>query len=229
MLTIGIIDDGVGIFPTWYKLRQVVSANFVGLLEQNIPLGKQPRGKLCALAKDYVDQLVNLGCDGIVISSIDLSVASFKQLSATVQTPLFGCEAPIMHASTYTISNVLVVGDVATTKNLKFPNVIPCPMTEFATLAQKGNQRDIVQYITQVTAPFDGNFDCIALAHSSMNGYKSCFSRVFPNVQIFDSLEGVARRVRKKFKKNNDRQEGTFTIINQNGEDVTANYEEFLQ
>lgn len=226
MVTIGIVDDGVGIFPTLYKLKQVVPSNVIGLLRHE-QLHLLPKNKLCAVAQNCVDMLKNKGCDCVVFSSVDLSMAAYKTLTTQTDYPIFGCEAPVNHATTYTISNVLVCGG-SKVKYLRTPNVLPCVMDDFPTLAQIGNVKNIVDYVRNVTAPFDGNFDCIALAHSSMNLYKNCFARVFPNVQIFDSLDGVARRLRKKYKKHAT-DDGDITLIDQNGCDIAEKYAKFLQ
>lgn len=226
MVTIGIVDDGVGIFPTLYKLKQVLPSNVIGLIygEQ---LHLLPKNKLLNVAQHCVDLLKNKGCDCVVFSSVDLSTSAYKTLISQTDYPIFGCEAPVNHATTYTISNVLVCGGPKV-KYLRMPNVLPCVMDDFPTLAQAGNIKNIVDYVRTVTAPFDGKFDCIALAHSSMNLYKNCFARVFPNVQIFDSLDGMARRLRKKYKKHAT-DDGDITLIDQNGCDLAEKYAKFLQ
>ena len=61
-----------------------------------------------------------------------------------------------------------------------------------------------------------------------MNAYKRCFSRACPNVQIFDSLEGVARRIRKKYKKS-AREECSCIVIDRNGVKIDEKYALFLQ
>ena len=226
MLTIGIVDDGVGIFPTLYKLKQVVPATFVAMVCQSNLHAKQ-RSELCQLAQGYVDFLKGMGCDCVVLSSVDLSMAAYKFLTAQTDYPIFGCEAPVNHATTYTISNVLVCGGPKV-KYIRQPNTITCVLDQFPQLAEAGNIKNIVDYIRDKTAPFDGQFDCIALSHSAMNLYKSCFSRVYPNVQIFDSLDGVARRVRKKYKKH-AKDDGDVFLIDTKGNDISAKYAKFLQ
>ena len=226
MLTIGIVDDGVGIFPTLYKLKQVVPANFVALVTED-QFHNVERHTLCSLGQKYVNFLQNKGCDCVVLSSVDLSMGAYKHLTSHTDYPIFGCEAPVNHATTYTISNVLVCGGPKV-KYLRCPNVLTCSMEDFPHLAQAGNIKNIVDYVRQTTAPFDGQFDCIALAHSAMNLYKNCFSRVFPNVQIFDSLDGVARRLRKKYKKH-AKDDGEVIIVDQNDNDISSMYSRFLQ
>ena len=226
MLTIGIVDDGVGVFSTLYKLKQVVPATFVAMVCSN-NLHTKGRRDLCQLAQGYVDYLKGIGCDCVVLSSVDLSMGAYKFLTSQTDYPIFGCEAPINHATTYTISNVLVCGGPKV-KYVRQPNVIPCPLPDFPTLAEMGNVKNIVEYIRQTTAPFDGQFDCIALAHSTMNLYKNCFARVFPNVQIFDSLDGVARRVRKRYKKY-AKDDGDVTLLYASGNDICSKYANYLQ
>ena len=230
MLTIGIVDDGIGAYPTLNKLRQTSPCNYICMIyDQKFPLGNCNSGELLSIGSAAVEKLAEMGCDAVVLSSVALSSRCFKPLSQkSCGVDLFGCDAPIMHASTYTASNVLVVGDRFVTRAQNLPNVIAREMREFPILAEDGSEREIVRYIEQSVENLYGQFDCIALANSSMNMYKHCFSRVFPNVQIFDSLEGVARRIRKKYKKL-PKDEGSCVVVDANGEPFGEKYAFFLE
>ena len=229
MLTIGIVDDGIGAYPTLLKLRQATPCNYICMIcDAPFPLGNCNGGELMRIGSAALAKLTEMGCDAVVFSSVALSSRCFKPLSGSAAVDLFGCDAPVMHASTYTASKVLVVGDRFVTRAQNLPNVIAREMSEFPILAEEGNERKIVSYISERVESLYGQFDCIALANSSMNTYKHCFSRVFPNVQIFDSLEGVARRVRKKYKKL-PAADGSVTIVNANGEPFGEKYAYFLE
>lgn len=229
MLTIGLIDDGIGFVPTLNKLKQVVSARFVCLVTaEHFPLGNANAKTLYAVGSEALNNLIQLGCDAVVLSSVALSGRCFKQLSfAHPEVTIFGCDAPINHACTYTASRVLVVGDSYTVKSLSLSGVIPVAMPEFPVMAEVGDERNIVSYISNCCEHLYGQFDCIALANSSMNLYKHCFSRVFPNVQIFDSLEGVARRLRKKYRKF-ARDDTSVTVIDAVGNEISEKYSNFI-
>lgn len=230
MLTIGIVDDGIGAYPTLNKLRQSTPCNYICMInDQNFPLGNCNGAQLLSIGSAAVTKLVQMGCNAVVLSSVALASRCFKPLTQQFgDVDIFGCDAPVMHASTYTASNVLVVGDKFVTRAQNLPNVIAVEMRDFPILAETGTERDVVKYISDTIENLYGQFDCIALANSSMNGYKHCFSRVFPNVQIFDSLEGVARRIRKKYKKLN-KDEGSCTVVNANGESFGEKYAFFLE
>ena len=229
MLTVGIIDDGIGFLPTLNKLRQVISAHFVCMVDgEHFPLGNCNGKTLITVGTNALTKLTQLDCDAVVFSSVALSGRCFKP--ATLAHPdlaIFGCDAPVMHASTYTASRVLVVGDSYAVTSLNLSGVIPVSMPQFPALAEVGDERDIVNYISDCCEQLYGQFDCIALANSSMNMYKHCFSRVFPNVQIFDSLEGVARRIRKKYRKF-PKEDSTVTVVDAIGADISEKYSIFL-
>ena len=229
MLTIGIVDDGIGAYPTLNKLRQVAPCNFICMIcNEHFPLGNCNGSQLLSVGKSAIAKLAEMGCDAVVLSSVALSSRCFKPLSGASPVALFGCDAPVMHASTYTASNVLVVGDRFVTRAQSLPNVITREMSDFPTLAEGGSEREIVKYISESVESLYGQFDCIALGSSSMNMYKHCFSRVFPNVQIFDSLEGVARRIRKKYKKVFNA-ESSCRVVDLNGEAFCEKYAFFLE
>lgn len=229
MLTIGIIDDGVGALSTLTKLKQVVSARFICLIDSNsFPLGNKNARQLMTVGNKAVAELVKLGCDAVVFSSVSLSSRCLKPLTnSCADISIFGCDAPVMHASTYTASRVLVVGDAYAVRSQTLSSVISVAMPDFPALAEVGDERTIVCYISDCCESYYGQFDCIALANSSMNMYKHCFSRVFPNVQIFDSLEGVARRIRKKYKKF-PKDESSVTVIDLDGNEINEKYGFFI-
>ena len=227
MLSIGIVDDGVGFVPTLNKLRQTVSAEFTCIVANEFfPLGEQSAARLVSCGCKAVQTLADMGCNAVVLSSIALA-RCLKPISQTSFVALFGCDAPVLHASTYTASKVLLVGDAFALRSQTATGVISLPMPRFPLLAERGSERDIVSYISELCEPLNGQFDCIALANSSMNLYKHCFARVFPNVQLFDSLEGVARRIRKTYKKY-PRDDSFCRVVTLGGEDITAKYSIFI-
>lgn len=229
MLTIGILDDGVGIFATYYKLKQVVCGNFIcKIMDDSFPLSKRTVSQLVCEGRKAIDDLVNLGCDIIVLSSVAMSTLCYKRFAVDCAVPLYASEAPVLHAATYTASGVLVCGDSKTYLKQTLPNTQCCAMDDFPLLAEQADERKIVVYIDECLSGYIGKFDCIALASSSMNMYKHCFSRVCPNVRIFDSLDGVARKIRKKYKKM-AKDEGFCKVFNQKGADVTEKYGIFFE
>ena len=230
MLTVGLIDDGIGFVPTLNKLKQVVSAHFICMVaSEHFPLGNCNSKQLITIGSNALSKLVEMGCDAVVFSSVALSSRCLKPLTlANPDLTIFGCDAPVMHASTYTASRVLVVGDSFAVKSQTLSGVIPIAMPDFPALAEVGDERDIVHYVSDCCEQLYGQFDCIALANSSMNMYKHCFSRVFPNVQIFDSLEGVARRIRKKYRKF-PKDDSIITVIDVVGNEISEKYSIFLE
>ena len=227
MLTIGIVDDGVGFVPALNKLKQTVSADYLCVVcGEDFPLGEQTSSRLLSVGEKALRFCADMGCNAVVFSSVALSSRCLKALSPTSPVAFFGCEAPVVHASSYTASQVLLAGDSFALRN-RSVRAIAVPMPRFPSLAEADSERDIVSYVSELCEPFDGQFDCIALANSSMNMYKHCFSRVFPNVKIFDSLEGVARRIRKTYKKY-PRDDGVCRVVTLNGEDITDKYSFFI-
>lgn len=227
MLTISIVDDGVGCLATYSKLKQAVLANYQCIMLQDaFPLGKLSRQRLFAIANKVCRELLSKGSDIVVFSSVALSNVCTRHF-VQQGLPVFGCDAPIGHSCTYTASKVLVVGDKCVTDNVRLSNVIALPLPDFPILAEKGNERDIVQYLTTQIEDLQG-FDCIAFANSSMNLYKHCFRRVVPNVQIFDTLQGISRRLYKKYHKFSA-EESTIAVLDQQRQDISEKYCYFLQ
>lgn len=225
-----IVDDGVGAFPTLNKLKCGISADYtVKILDGHFPLGNSSVQQLHSLAQATLCEAYDNGFDAVVFSSIALSMTTVKYLYSQSRLPLFGCDIPLVHAGTYTASQVLAVGDdVVTRMAKKYPNVIALSLPQFAQLAESGaDEREVVAYVAENAEKFSGSFDCIALGNSSMNLYKNCFSRVFPNARIFDSLDGVARKLHKTFKKNKTT-DSSVCVLSESGLDLAEKYRFFL-
>ncbi len=227
-MTIGILDDGIGVFSTYDKLKQAVCANFIiQLLDDSFPLSRASASALFNIGKKAIDNLTDMGCDVIVLSSAALS-SLYKRFTSVSSVPLYSCDAPVMHACTYTASNVLVCCDGSYCRRHSLPNVMYCVMDNFSQIAETAQEQQIVDYIEQSVSCYVGQFDCVALAGSSMNTYKGCFRRVCPNVRIFDSLDGVARRIRKKYKRTSA-DDGFCRVINGKGDDISEKYRAFFE
>lgn len=224
-MKIFLFDDGVGIFATLCKLKYSVAADYIAyILDEQFPLGEKSPSQLSAIAADCCKKAFSLGAEGVVLSSAALSCCSRGGEN------VFRCDPPVLHASAYTASKVLVCGETAAVNAAgRFAGVIPLPMPRFPLLAEQGASRnDIAKYVSQCAEPLCGAFDCIALAGSSLSLYKSCFCSVFPNLHVFDSLDGVTRRIRKKYKKcAND--ESTVQLVSQSGADVSQKYRFFME
>lgn len=224
MLTIGVVDDNLGGVYLLGKLRAALPTNYMCVVCDKPFVGA--RRMLFERVEDIVGRLKSRGCDVVVLSSVALAFVG-RALSARGNN-VFYCETPVMHAATYTISNILVAScDKADVKQSP-DNVINVYMPDFVSLAADGNEQKMVDYISSCAECYSGQFDCIALGHSSMNGYKRCFKRVFPNAQIFDSVDGVVRRMRKKYRKY-CKEEGTVTILDEDMQDVTDKFSAFMQ
>lgn len=229
MLSVGIIDEGIGGVYACCKLKQVICADYhVKVVEDKLPLGSCGKTRLIQIADKATQSLLNEGCDVIILSSIALNGACYKLLSKHYDVPFFGCEAPINHALTYTVTNVLAVGDKFVTSYINSPNVITCAMPEFPRIAETFSERKVVDYITDTLDGYTGQFDCIALANSSMNVYKNCFKQVFPNVQIFDSIDGTVRRLKKRFK-HTSKDDSSFEVTDSNNIALTEKYSIFFE
>lgn len=225
-----VVDDGVGAFPTVNKLCYCLPADYTVLIfGQSFPLGERSAKQLFEVAYRALNYAQNGNFDAVVFSSVTLAMTTVKTLSRQSPLPLFGCEIPLVHSCTYTASQVLAVGDEVVAQHAKrFASVIPLALPCFSSLAESGaDERTVVAYVAENIEKYAGSFDCIALGNSSMNLYKNCFSRVFPNAKIFDGLDGVARKMRKTFKKNKSA-EPSVRILGENNENLLEKYNFFL-
>lgn len=223
MVKIGVIDDNAGGMYLLGKLRQTLPCNYEFVLADKPFVGGGRA--LFARAEALTKTLFSRGCDAVVYSSVALAYVG-RALSVRGNS-VYYCETPVLHSATYTVSNVLVA---TCDPSATFPsdNTITVVMPRFVELAEAGNEQQIVDYIRECADKYSGSFDCIALGHSSMNNYKRCFKRVFPNAQVFDSVDGVVRRLRKKYRKN-IKDDGVCVILDEDFNDLTEKYSYFLE
>ena len=103
MLTVGLVDDGIGFVPTLTKLKQVVSAHFICMVtSEQFPLGNCNSKQLIAVGSSALSKLVELGCDAVVFSSVALSSRCLKPLTqSNPDLTIFGCDAPVIGTGVY--------------------------------------------------------------------------------------------------------------------------------
>lgn len=207
MLTLGFIDDGIGVCAAIGKVARQLPCKCIALVPRNYSFVGKRTSELNCFGTDAVSTLFSLGCNGVVFSSCLLSLLCKRSF---LQNPsVYFCEVPLLHASSYTASSVVVFAEKPLLRTLRYGTAIAVDSHGFDGVADTGNQRQICNFIEDKLRPHFGKFDCIALSSGSMSLNKSCFKMACPNVQIFDCFDGVARKLKRNFRK---RSVGEFSV-----------------
>lgn len=231
MIKIGLIDDGAGICAATAKIMRCLSADCVAMIADT-PFSGLSLSELASLAVTSAEKLQAVGCDAVVICSQAMTYAAKRR---TFPLPTYFCETPVLHSATYTASNVVVFGDRYSFRQVKIPNAIVIDAEKFSEIALTCSDKQIADYIEKTLAPYEGQFDCIALSDGLMSLKAECFNMAFPSVRVFDSVDGVVRKLKKAFNKQVKRQrakggyEPSVKFVNGSCEEIVANYSEFFE
>ncbi|MBQ3067108.1 MAG: hypothetical protein IJD18_03660 [Clostridia bacterium] len=211
---IAVVDNNLGLYPTMEKLHYVTGHNCVGVLWE------QTERDFCAMLEQSKRVVENLDVSAVVLGNPQFAHACQSQVDGQF---VFGCDAPVLHALTYTASNVLLCADGATCHFYKRKNLANLLCLDCSPMLHNNfynsKNRQVCQTVCSLVDGVDGRFDCIVFAHSNLNLYKTFFQQCYPNVKLFDNLEGVARKLKKRLKKGN--RDGQNFVLAPNGEKIT--------
>ena len=111
MIKIGVFDSGIGGLSVANTIKQTVSdveVVFVNDVE-HVPYGNKTPEKLLDLVSPVLDDLVQKGCQVIVIACNSVTTTIITELRARCSVPLIGMEPMIKPASVLTKSGVVAV------------------------------------------------------------------------------------------------------------------------
>lgn len=202
-LKIAIADSGAGGINLLKKLYYTLPAHYVYFADlKNFPYGNKGAHELYQIGKAIVERFLDF--DAVVFACNTMSQNCLSALqNAFPNKKIIGCTPPVNQASTYTANNFVLLATPSTikaTKRLPYC-AIPLGAEELASLVEN-NQKDseILAYLEQLFATVDKPFDCIVLGCTHYSSLKTLLYRMYPAIKIFDSVDGVANRIKKTFK-----------------------------
>ncbi|MBO5773145.1 MAG: aspartate/glutamate racemase family protein [Clostridia bacterium] len=211
-LKIAIADSGAGGLNLLKKLFYTLPANYVYFADgKNFPYGNKTARQLFQIGKQIVERYDDV--DAIVFACNTMSQNCLSALqTAFPQKRIIGCTPPVNQASTYTANNFVLLATPSTisaTKRLPY-SAVPVPCYDLATLVEN-NAKDVelLEHLEGLLSAVDKPFDCIVLGCTHFSVLKTLLYRLYPAIKIFDSVDGVANRIKKTFKNRTNWQTAT--------------------
>ncbi len=116
-MRIGVFDSGVGGLSVANAIKKALPDHEILLREdrQNLPYGTKTPEQLLALVAPILEQMVQDGCEIIVVACNTVTTSIISQLREVIQVPLIGMEPMVKPAAERTKTGVVAVFATPTT------------------------------------------------------------------------------------------------------------------
>ncbi len=115
--TVGVFDSGVGGLSVANAIEKAIPGIDVLFVNdfQNVPYGTKSPSQLLALVHPILEDIVEQGCDVIVVACNSVTTTLIEELRKKISIPLIGMEPMIKPAAQQTSSGVIAVCATPTT------------------------------------------------------------------------------------------------------------------
>jgi glutamate racemase len=212
---VGVFDSGVGGLTVAAAIRRLMPALPILYIADTayFPYGERSEEEVSARALALGEQLVELGCNLIVVACNTASSAALEALRARFEVPVVGMEPPLKPAAEHTRSGrVLVLATPSTARGERLQRlhrdhggdaqIETLPMPGLADLVEAGEidgPRIEAALASALAGPLAAGTDEIALGCTHYGFLRPALARLLPaGVEVLDAAEPVARRVRQQ-------------------------------
>jgi glutamate racemase len=212
----GIFDSGVGGLTVAAAIRRLMPALPVLYIADTayFPYGDRPESEVTARALALSAQLIEAGCNLIVVACNTASSAALEAVRARFDVPIVGMEPPLKPAAERTRSGrVLVLATPSTARGERLQRlhrehggdaqIETVPMPGLADLVEAGevdSPRVESALANALAGPLAAGTDEIALGCTHYGFLRPALAKLVPaGVEVLDAAEPVARRVRQQF------------------------------
>ncbi|MEK7184205.1 MAG: glutamate racemase [Patescibacteria group bacterium] len=207
---IGICDSGVGGLIVYQKLKALLpNASFVYLADQAYaPYGERTQAEIIARMKLVIQFLVDEGATMVVIACNTATVNAVDELRSTFPaTQLVGMEPAIKPAAA-AADKIIVLGTNSTVHNARYRALVDeyaagktvwnVGAPELVRQVETGelNRTDLIQ--AKVQQHIEDGAQALVIGCSHFSFLIPTIEKVWPDLQIFDGAEGVARQAVKQ-------------------------------
>ena len=211
----GVFDSGVGGLSVVAAIRRLMPALPILYIADTayFPYGERSEAEVTARALALGTQLVELGCNLIVVACNTASSAALEALRGAFDVPIVGMEPPLKPAAEHTRSGrVLVLATPSTARGERLQrlhrdhggdaHIETLPMPGLADLVEAGEidgPRVEEALANALAGPLAAGTDEIALGCTHYGFLRPVLARLLPpGVEVLDAAEPVARRVRQQ-------------------------------
>lgn len=210
MIRIGVIDSGIGgLSIVKGCIEHGAHGEYLYLYDNKYhPYGRRDKEELCAIAFLNIEALIKRGAEVIIFACNTLTGAAIDDMRKTFSLPIIGtepaikpasleCKKVVVLATPFTVASERIKSLSASVKDTKF-SFPDC--SGLATAIEYGYDnrefmRDKFSAILQRYSDTDG----VVLGCTHYNFAKEYIIELLPNAKIYDSVMGVAKRLKSCF------------------------------
>lgn len=212
---VGVMDSGVGGISILRALTSYLpEEDYIFYADSaHAPYGEKERDEIKRLSMRAAGILMDHGCKALVVACNTATAAAIVDLRAKYpEIPVIGLEPALKPAAlSMPHPRIVVMATLFTLKEDKFLNLerqfedqaeiipVPCPM--LVRFVERGElySQAVVDYVRQQLAPYqDRPIDAIVLGCTHFPFVrKAVIEAAGPGVRLFDSEDGVERRLKK--------------------------------
>jgi len=214
MATIGITDSGTGgltVLKALYKMndrhRYIYLADTLGA-----PYGLKPQKKIIEMTRYCTDSLIKSGADIIVIACNTATSAAIENLRGIYDIEIVGTEPAVMPAIKDKHKKILILATPYTIRSERYIKlvekyediIISCPCRDLAGLIDENapDFDNLFDYAESILKPFrDSTAVVFGCTHYVL--IKDIIKKIMPHAELYDSSDGIARRVNHLINKYN--------------------------
>lgn len=215
MKKIGVYDSGMGGLSLLARLlRDLPSYDYIYYGDtKNAPYGEKSREEISAFARSVVRELIDLGCEAIVIACNTATSAAEEILREEFDLPIFGME-PALHSAMHSQDRgtLLVMATNFTLKSPRYQQaakkyqglreIISMPGPGLVQLVEKGilEGPDVTQELARLSRGVDlKSVDGIVLGCTHFLFLQREIEHFFgPHVKIYDSHGDTVALIEKR-------------------------------
>lgn len=214
---IGVFDSGIGGLNILKELKRLLpDRDFIYYGDsKNCPYGEKNDSELMAITTSIVMNLKEKGCKVIVIACNTATTRCMKKLRMLFPELIFvGTVPAIKVACDKNSKNTLVMATPATIESERTEELVRdykrddqeiylVPCEGLASAIEYKNYFEIRKIIKRIYEDYkDKNIDAIVLGCTHYPNIKKEIQEFFPNAQLLDGANGVARETKRQLCKN---------------------------
>lgn len=220
-MKIGIFDSGLGGITVFREiLKQKIKAEFYYLADnKNTPYGIKSKKEVIKYIEKNIKYLIDTGCKIIVIACNTATALSINYLRKKYPNIIFiGTEPAVkVAADDRSKTKILITATTITLKEEKLSNLISnlhikdevdlLPLDKLVTFAENNEDSNkVLEYLKKELSRFDlTKYSHIVLGCTHFPLFKKEFQTIAPNAKVIDGSFGIAKNLKEKITKMNDK------------------------
>ena len=246
-MKIGLFDSGLGGITVFREiLKQDIKADFFYLADnKNTPYGIKSKKEVIKYIEKNIKYLIDIGCQIIVVACNTATALSIHYLRKKYPNIIFiGTEPAVKVAvDDRNTTKILVTATSITLKEEKLSNLIAnlhikdevdlLPLDKLVIFAEQNERRDeVLEYLKKELSRYDLNvYSHIVLGCTHFPLFKKEFETIAPRAKIIDSSLGIAKNLKEKLNKmdNKDSDIRISLILTKEDVNFIDNYKQILK